>query len=172
MSTSHSRCFFFVISATSSSSRSCKYWGPMMETFVSDWGHHQHRAGSISFISTTDNTLCKVETESCPPWDVLLCKHQKKHFLKCYNPQYQLHQYLYFGTYLPGLMNVCDSSFIFWANICKLAAAENWAKATYRLVYKPFRLLTMATSAFLFLGRTVVSLGTSGATDLGCVSSL
>lgn len=30
----------------------------------------------------------------------------------------------------------------------------------------------MATSAFRFLGRTVVSLGASGATDLGCVSSL
>lgn len=50
--------------------------------------------------------------------------------------------------------------------------AEYYVKATCMLVCKPLRRLTMATSAFLFLGRTVVSLGASGATDFDCVSSL
>lgn len=50
--------------------------------------------------------------------------------------------------------------------------AEKYVEATCRLICEPLRVLTMATSAFLFLGRTVVSLGASGATDCGCVSSL
>lgn len=50
--------------------------------------------------------------------------------------------------------------------------AEKHVEATCRLICEPLRVLTMATSAFLFLGRTVVSLGASGAADCGCVSSL